>query len=339
MLLFDDLILNVPLFSDESFDLSLFSEEGLMARGPHNMFIDESGRKYIPESMNACDLYEAMLYFEPFLLPLVWPYLMDITSLPRLKRLHITDRIHLWRTLFQIMHDMHAAKESRPQIAHRYSESLDWARRHSGVAGIFFDKLFDENEALFDSFFDFTQILLKQVLQIVGIADECEASLLMHRKNAWYAPNTVLLPSQEHADQRSMALTAIRTHVAEDSERGIRDLTVKETLRLRKQPEVVGLRTAVQAIVSSVSEGQESLAVAASREVMHARKHLARQALLGTIETLCTYTALPLGVAETALALPPIAGLSVAATAIFSNVMQYKIERKDGWVSAVFERR
>jgi hypothetical protein len=138
--------------------------------------------------------------------------------------------------------------------------------------------------------------------------------------------------------EHSLAMTAIRAQLAEESQTGIRDLTVGEVLRLRKKPEIVWLRAATDAIINSVTQGQESIAVAASRELKQARKHLAKQGLLGRIETICTYAALPIGVVELILALPPIAGLSIGATAVFSNVSQRRIGHKHAWLSTVFER-
>lgn len=336
LLLFDDLILDVPLFSDGDFDLSLLSDEGLMARAPHNMFLDESAQEYIPDlGIPACDLYEAALLFEPFLLPLMWSMIVEGEVSDRLKRLHISGRVHLWRVLIQTIHDMFAAKESREPIEPSVRDSRAWIQNHPDVAREFFGIVLDEDFR--DSMIDWIGINLKSIWQIVGLAEQYDATLLMHRQNAWYASDGVVLPSQKDAKSRSLAMTAIRTQLAEERPATVRELSVGEVLRLRKRPEVVGLREATDAVVASVALGQESIVVAASRELMNARKHLAKQGVLGMVETICTYAAVPITVAEAALALPPIAGLSIGATAVVSNASQRRIKRKHAWLSTVFD--
>lgn len=307
-----------------------------MARDPHNMFLNENARKHIPDYANICDVYEVALLFEPFLLPLMWPIFVEGLESDRLRRLRINGRVHLWRTLYQSLHDSHAAEYSRAPIAQRVQESHAWIRKHPEVSQEFFDKVLEEE--ILNSYVEWTQIHLKAIWQMVGIADQHDATLFMHQQNAWYASDRIALPSQEDARQHSLAMTAIRPQIVEESSSGVRDLTVEEVLRLRKKPEVVGLRTATKAVINSVTQGQESVAVAASRELAKARRHLAKQGLLGRLETICMYAALPIGIAELILALPPIAGLSIGATAVFSNMSKRRIGHKHAWLSTMFER-
>jgi hypothetical protein len=108
--------------------------------------------------------------------------------------------------------------------------------------------------------------------------------------------------------------------------------SIKQALRLRKDPYLGAIREQLQIFHNGLMRGDQNVVVAARREIQKAQRRLERRAGWDKILRWLTYCAVPAGIVESLVPILPVASVSLSIIGAAGAAASRRTEEKNQWV-------
>jgi hypothetical protein len=177
----------------------------------------------------------------------------------------------------------------------------------------------------------FAILAADQIAGIQALSSKLGLGVATEHYGEIFRPETALRGKELDAIALANRFLTLRAAFAEEGGFLPRMGSLKEALRLRKDPRLQALRRQLAFFHEGLMSGNRAAVSEARREIQGARRSLGRRAVWDKALRWVTYLSVPVGVAEILSGTPPLVGTSIAVVGAAGTVGSRKVEKDNEW--------